>query len=117
MQAKTGKQADSNGGLVRALGLVDSASMVVGTLIGTGVFFVASDMIRAVHSFAMILLVWVVGGFLTLTGAMAYAELGALRPQAGGEYVYLRAGLGGYFGFLFGWGMFWIIRPASIATI
>ncbi len=116
MPPESQKPAEA-GGLVRALGLVDSASLVVGTLIGTGVFFVAQDMIRAVHSFGWILLAWVVGGFLTLTGAMAYAELGALRPQAGGEYVYLRDGFGRYFGFLFGWGMFWIIRPASIATI
>ncbi len=105
------------GGLVRALGLVDCSALVVGTLIGTGVFFVAQDMVRAVHSFLWVLLAWVVGGFLSLTGAMAYAELGSLFPQSGGEYVYLRHGLGRYAGFLFGWGMFWIIRPASAATI
>jgi len=107
----------SSDGLVRALGPWESAAMVVGTLIGTGIFFVSSDMIKAVHSIGWILLAWVVGGFLSLAGALAYAELGTLRPAAGGEYVYLRDGLGPLFGFLFGWGMFWIIRPASVATI
>lgn len=107
----------SSDGLVRALGLVESASMVVGTLIGTGIFFVSRDMIRAVHSLGWILLAWLVGGFLSLAGALAYAELGTLRPAAGGEYVYLRDGLGPLYGFLFGWGMFWIARPVSVATI
>src|SRR6185437_2771062 len=109
--------AASTDGLLRALGPLQSTAIVVGTLIGTGIFFVSSDMIKAVHSIGWILLAWVVGGFLSLAGALAYAELGTLRPQAGGEYVYLRDGLGPLFGFLFGWGMFWIVRPASVATI
>ncbi len=104
-------------GLVRALGPWESVAMVVGTLIGTGIFFVSSDMIRAVHTVGWILLAWLVGGFLSLAGALAYAELGTLRPMAGGEYVYMRDGLGPQWGFLFGWGMFWIVRPASVATI
>jgi APA family basic amino acid/polyamine antiporter len=104
-------------GLVRALGLLESSAMVVGTLIVTGIFLVSREMIIAVHSIGWILLAWVVGGFLSLAGALAYAELGAMRPAAGGEYVYIRDGLGPLFGFLFGWGMFWIIRPASVATI
>jgi APA family basic amino acid/polyamine antiporter len=104
-------------GLVRALGPWESVAMVVGTLIGTGIFFVSSDMIRAVHTVGWILLAWLVGGFLSLAGALAYAELGTLRPMAGGEYVYMRDGLGPLWGFLFGWGMFWIVRPASVATI
>ncbi len=110
-------ETQTSDGLVRALGRLDSVAMVVGTLIGTGIFFVAGDMIRAVHSFSLVLLAWVVGGLLSLTGALAYAELGALRPQAGGEYVYLRDGFGRFYGFLYGWGMFWILRPASTATI
>jgi APA family basic amino acid/polyamine antiporter len=114
----TGSAANAaSDGLVRALGPWESVAMVVGTLIGTGIFFVASDMIRAVHTVGWILLAWVVGGFLSLAGALAYAELGTLRPMAGGEYVYIRDGLGPRFGFLFGWGMFWIVRPASVATI
>lgn len=104
-------------GLVRALGLMESSAMVVGTLIGTGIFFVSHDMLLAVHSIGWIMLAWVLGGFLSLAGALAYAELGAMRPAAGGEYVYIRDGLGPLFGFLFGWGMFWIVRPASVATI
>ena len=108
-------------GLVRALGIIESGSLVVGTVIGTGIFLVASDMMKAVHSLGWILLVWVVGGFLSLCGALGYAELGALRPAAGGEYVFLRDGYGGRTGgllsFLYGWSMFWIIRPTSVATI
>lgn len=117
MSSPTVTSSQSSDGLVRALGPLQSTAMVVGTLIGTGIFFVSSDMIKAVHSIAWIMVAWVVGGFLSLAGALAYAELGALRPQAGGEYVYIRDGLGPLFGFLFGWGMFWIVRPASVATI
>ncbi|HEY7838255.1 MAG TPA: amino acid permease [Terriglobales bacterium] len=109
--------AITSDGLRRALGPWQSAAMVAGTLIGTGIFFVAHDMLLAVHTLGWILLAWVLGGFLSLAGALAYAELGTLRPAAGGEYVYLRDGLGGGVGFLFGWGMFWLIRPASVATI
>jgi len=103
--------------LVRALGLRESAAIVVGTLIGTGIFLVPAEMVGEVHTLGWILLVWVVGGLLSLFGALSYAELGVLRPEAGGEYAYLRDGLGPLFGFLFGWGMFWIIRPVSVATI
>lgn len=109
--------ARASDGLRRALGPWQSGAMVAGTLIGTGIFFVAHDMLLAVGTLSWILLAWVLGGFLSLAGALAYAELGTLRPAAGGEYVYLRDGLGGGVGFLFGWGMFWLIRPASVATI
>ncbi len=104
-------------GLLRALTPLQSMAIVVGTLIGTGVFLVPREMVRAVHSFELILLAWVVGGLLSLCGALSYAELGTLRPRAGGEYVFLRDGFTPLLGFLFGWGMFWIIRPASVATV
>jgi len=104
-------------GLLRVLGVPESAAIVVGTLIGTGIFLVPAEMVGEVHTLGWILLVWVVGGLLSLFGALSYAELGVLRPEAGGEYAYLRDGLGPLFGFLFGWGMFWIIRPVSVATI
>ena len=104
-------------GLLRVLGLKESTAIVIGTLIGTGIFLVPREMINEVHSIGLILLAWLVGGFLSLCGALAYAELGTLRPEAGGEYAYLRDGLGPFFGFLFGWGMFWVVRPASVAAI
>ncbi len=104
-------------GLVRGLTPFQCVALVVGTLIGSGIFFVPNEMIREVHSFTWIMAAWVVGGLLSLFGALAYAELGALRPQAGGEYVFLRDGWGSGLGFLFGWGMFWIIRPVSAAAI
>ncbi|HET9783641.1 MAG TPA: amino acid permease [Terriglobales bacterium] len=115
--SRTAAPATASDGLVRALGPWESLAMVVGTLIGTGIFFVSKDMVNALHSIGWILLAWLVGAFLSLAGALAYAEMGTLRPQAGGEYAYLRDGLGPLFGFLFGWGMFWIVRPASVATI
>lgn len=110
-------RARTRDGLARALSPTQCVALVVGTLIGTGVFLVPREMIAAVHSPGWILLVWVVGGLLSLFGALAYAELGTLRPEAGGEYAYLRDGWGPGLGFLFGWGMFWLIRPASVATI
>lgn len=114
---RTAAASSTSDGLVRALGPWQSLAMVVGTLIGTGIFFVSQEMIQEVHSIGWILLAWVVGGFLSLAGALSYAELGTMRPQAGGEYAYMRDGLGPLFGFLFGWGMFWIVRPVSVATI
>lgn len=109
--------AEQGDGLVRALTMTQCVALVVGTLIGTGIFLVPKEMVQEVHGFGWIMLVWLVGGLLSLFGALAYAELGAMRPEAGGEYVYLRDGWGPLLGFLFGWGMFWIIRPASVATI
>lgn len=114
-----GRAAAAGGGdgLVRGLTPGQCVAFVVGTLIGSGIFFVPHEMVQEVHSFGWIMAIWVIGGLLSLFGALAYAELGAMRPQAGGEYVYLRDGWGPGLGFLFSWGMFWIVRPASAATI
>lgn len=102
--------------LVRGLTLFDGVSIVLGTIIGTGVFLKTATMAQLVGSPTYVLLAWVVGGLLSLTGALAYAELGSLMPDAGGEYIYLREGYGDFWAFLYGWMRFWIGSPGSIAA-
>ena len=103
--------------LPRALGLRHAIAIVVGTIIGSGIFLVPKEMMQAVGSAKLVYLAWIVGGVLSVFGALTYAELGALKPQAGGEYVYVRDGYGPLAGFLYAWTWFVIAKPASIATI
>jgi APA family basic amino acid/polyamine antiporter len=103
--------------LVRGLGLWAATAVVVGDTIGTGVFLVSSDMARAVGSAALVMVAWVLGGFIVLLGAFCYAELGAAFPKAGGPYVYLSRGLGPVFGFLFGWMSSFLDRPVAMAGL
>ena len=103
--------------LPRALGLRHAIAIVVGTIIGSGIFLVPKEMMQAVGSAKVVYLAWIVGGVLSVFGALTYAELGALKPQAGGEYVYVRDGYGPLAGFLYAWTWFVIAKPASIATI
>jgi basic amino acid/polyamine antiporter, APA family len=103
--------------LKRDLGLWSAAAIVVGTVIGSGVFLVASDMAQALGSVAMIFVVWVFGGMLSLFGALTYAELAAAMPEAGGEYVYLRAAYGPLWSFIYGWTQMWVAKSGSVATL
>jgi APA family basic amino acid/polyamine antiporter len=103
--------------LARDLKVSHAAAIVVGTIIGSGIFLVPSEMMQAVGSSKLVYLAWIVGGLLSFFGALTYAELGAMKPQAGGEYVYVRDGYGPLGGFLYGWTYFLIAKPASIATI
>src|SRR5438874_12862973 len=103
--------------LSRELGLSASVAVVVGTVIGSGIFRVPSTMMVAVGSPKMVYLAWIVGGLLSFFGALTYAELGAMKPQAGGEYVYVRDAYGPLLGFLYGWTWFAVAKPASIATL
>src|SRR6266487_2778269 len=103
--------------LVRGLGPAAAMAMVVGHIIGTGVFLVPSAMARATGSAGLVFLVWIVGGALSLFGALTIAELGAAMPEAGGAYVYLKRGFGPLWGFLFGWMNNLVGKPASISTI
>ncbi len=103
--------------LVRGLGPAAAMAMVVGHIIGTGVFLVPSAMTRATGSEGLVFLVWIVGGALSLFGALTIAELGAAMPEAGGAYVYLKRGFGPVWGFLFGWMNNLVGKPASISTI
>ncbi len=103
--------------LSRDLGVSHASAVVVGTIIGSGIFLVPAEMMQAVGSAKLVYLAWVVGGLLSFAGALTYAELGAMRPQAGGEYVYVRDAYGPMSGFLYAWTWFVIAKPASIATV
>src|SRR5947208_450588 len=101
--------------LRRSLGFWPAAAVVVGTVIGSGIFLVPTDMITAVGSPWMVFVVWIFGGTLSLFGALTYAELSAAMPGAGGEYVYLNAAYGPFFGFIYGWTQTWVAKSASNA--
>ena len=103
--------------LPRVLGASQATAIVVGTIIGSGIFLVPSEMMRDVGSSALVYVAWIVGGLLSLFGAMTYAELGAMLPYAGGEYVYLRGVYGDSTAFLYMWTWFAVAKPASIAAV
>jgi APA family basic amino acid/polyamine antiporter len=103
--------------LARDLGLSHAGAVVVGTIIGSGIFLVPTEMMQAVGSARLVYLAWIVGGLLSFFGALTYAELGAMKPQVGGEYVYVRDAYGPLAGFLYSWTWFLIAKPASIATV
>jgi APA family basic amino acid/polyamine antiporter len=103
--------------LARDLKVSHAAAIVVGTIIGSGIFLVPTEMMQAVGSSKLVYLAWIVGGFLSFFGALTYAELSAMKPEAGGEYVYMRDGYGPLGGFLYAWTWFLISKPGSIATI
>jgi APA family basic amino acid/polyamine antiporter len=103
--------------LVRGLNVWHATSIVAGTIIGSGIFLVPAEMMQAVGSARLVYLAWIVGGLLSFFGALTYAELGSVRPFAGGEYVYVRDAYGPLAGFLYGWTWFLIAKPASIATV
>ncbi len=104
-------------GLARDLTVSHAAAIVVGTIIGTGIFLVPTEMMRHLGSARMVYLAWIAGGALSFLGALTYAERGAMKPQAGGEYIYLRDGYGPLMGFVYAWSTFLIAKPGSIATI
>jgi basic amino acid/polyamine antiporter, APA family len=103
--------------LVRELKLSHTGAIVVGTIIGSGIFLVPREMMQAVGSAKLVYLAWIVGGLLSFFGALTYAELGAMKPEAGGEYVYVRDAYGPLTAFLWGWTWFLLAKPASIASI
>jgi APA family basic amino acid/polyamine antiporter len=105
------------GDLPRVLGASQATAIVVGTIIGSGIFLVPSEMMRDTGSSTLVYLAWIVGGLLSLFGAMTYAELGAMLPYAGGEYVYLRGAYGDTAAFLYMWTWFAVAKPASIAAV
>ena len=111
------QQAATRPELARDLGVSHASAVVVGTIIGSGIFLVPAEMMQAVGSAKLVYLAWLVGGLLSFFGALTYAELGSMKPQAGGEYVYVRDAYGPLGGFLYGWTWFVIAKPASVATI
>jgi len=110
-------QSERQPGLERVLGVWSAAAIVVGTVIGSGIFLVPSRMIQQVGSPHVLFAVWIFGGLLSLFGALTYAELAAALPEAGGEYVYLREAYGPLWGFVYGWTQMWVAKSGSIATL
>jgi basic amino acid/polyamine antiporter, APA family len=104
---------------IRGIGPLAAVSLVVGSMIGSGIFIVSADISRQVSSWgpAALLLVWVITGAMTVAGALAYSELAAMIPRAGGQYVFLREGLSPAAGFLYGWTLFMIIQTGTIAAV
>lgn len=104
-------------GLVKGLGLLDATTLVMGSMIGSGIFIVAADIARQVQSPGLLILTWVITAALTMTAALSYGELAAAFPQAGGQYVYLREAFGPLSGFLYGWTLFLVIQTGTIAAV
>jgi basic amino acid/polyamine antiporter, APA family len=109
--------ASSKTELLRELGLRDGISLVVGCVIGSGIFLVPNSIAKQLPAFSYVALLWIAGGLLTLCGALALGELGAVFPQAGGLYVYLREAYGRPVAFLYGWGLLTLIHSGTIATL
>ncbi len=104
-------------GLVKGLGAMDATTLVVGSMIGSGIFIVAADIGRQVNSPGLLLMTWIVTAALTLIAALSYGELAAMMPHAGGQYVYLRESFGPLAGFLYGWTLFLVIQTGTIAAV
>src|SRR5207302_6278867 len=104
-------------GFQQKLGLFDATMLVAGTMIGSGIFIVSADIARDVGSSGWLLALWILTGFMTIIGALSYAELAAMMPQAGGQYVYLREAYSPLWGFLYGWTVFLVIQTGSIAAV
>jgi APA family basic amino acid/polyamine antiporter len=103
--------------LVKGLRLYDCTTIVMGSMIGSGIFIVAAEIAREVGSPGLLLLCWVVSGFMTVAAAVTYGELAAMMPTAGGQYVYLREAFGQLFGFLYGWTLFLVIQTGTLAAV
>jgi len=103
--------------LVKGLGLTSATMLVMGSMIGSGIFIVSAEIAREVQSPALLIGAWVVTGFLTIAAALSYGELAAMMPRAGGQYVYLRESLGPLWGFLYGWTLFLVIQTGTIAAV
>jgi APA family basic amino acid/polyamine antiporter len=110
-------RAKSEPGFVRAIGLFDGTMIVVGSMIGSGIFIVAAGISRQTGSPGGLLLTWILTGLLTISAALSYGELAALFPRAGGQYVYLREAYSPLWGFLYGWTLFLVIQTGTIAAV
>ena len=103
--------------LVKGLGLTSATMLVMGSMIGSGIFIVSAEIAREVGSPALLIAAWAVAGFMTIVAALSYGELAAMMPRAGGQYVYLREALGPLWGFLYGWTLFLVIQTGTIAAV
>src|ERR1700681_3168 len=104
-------------GFVRGLGLFDSTMIVVGSMIGSGIFIVSADISRHAGSTGGVLAGWVIAGLMTVAAALSYGELAAMMPKAGGQYIYLREAYSPLWGFLYGWTLFLVIQTGTIAAV
>ena len=102
---------------VKALSRLDATALVVGSMIGSGIFIVSAEILREVHAPGLLLVVWALSGAVTLMGALTYGELSAMFPHAGGQYIYLREGISPLFGYLYGWTLFVVIQTGTIAAV
>src|ERR1700675_3008581 len=116
MQRSSG-QTTQEPGFVKAIGLFDGTMIVVGSMIGSGIFIVAADIARQTGSAGGLLLTWILTGLLTVSAALCYGELAALFPHAGGQYIYLRKAYSPLWGFLYGWTLFLVIQTGTIAAV
>jgi APA family basic amino acid/polyamine antiporter len=116
-QAISPPSAAREHGFVRAIGLFDGTMIVVGSMIGSGIFIVAAEISRETGSPGGLLLTWILTGLLTISAALSYGELAALFPHAGGQYVYLREAYSPLWGFLYGWTLFLVIQTGTIAAV
>lgn len=110
-------QPDQSSSLVRGLGLLDATMIVIGSMIGSGIFIVSAESSRLIGAPGWLLFTWVVAGLLTITGALCCAELATMMPRAGGVYVFLREAYGPALGFLFGWTLFLVVQTGTIAAV
>ena len=113
----TAQQPPPRTEFVKAISRLDATALVVGSMIGSGIYIVSADILRQVHAPGLLLLVWGLSGLVTLAGAITYGELAAMFPKAGGQYVYLREGISPLFGYLYGWTMFTVIQTGTIAAV
>jgi APA family basic amino acid/polyamine antiporter len=117
--AKAPPRTSAPSEFIRGIGPLAAISLVVGSMVGSGIFIVSADISRQVSNWGpgALLLVWVITGLMTVTGALTYAELAAMLPKAGGQYVFLREGLSPAAGFLYGWTLFMVIQTGTIAAV
>ena len=113
----TSKPAEHSSELAKELGLTSATTLVMGSMIGSGIFIVSADIARLTSSPALLIAAWLVTGFMTIVGALSYGELAAMMPRAGGQYVFLREALGPLWGFLYGWTLFLVIQTGTIAAV
>ena len=118
-QPEGGIQQSSNSTphFVQGMGLFSATAIVMGSMIGSGIFIVSADMSRTLQSPALLIIAWLVTAAMTVIGALSYGELAAMMPKAGGQYVYLRESLGPIWGFLYGWTLFLVIQTGTIAAV
>src|SRR5438128_7994212 len=104
-------------GLVRALGPIDATMIVMGSMIGSGIFITSAESARLIGAPGWLLLAWAVAGLMTITGALCCSELATMMPRAGGVYVFFRVAYGSSIGFLYGWTLFLVIQTGTIAAV